>query len=148
MEDGPFRGGVMQVQGTYDIHPFGFQVRLGLELRPEWDRALGVFRMPASLSIGHDDRFRIFAGPAFTIGDPVLNTAEGDRQYTGGTAWLGTAGITLAPFAFRIGKGLLSVYGELAWQSYFRDDSLEADFRSDLNAGLRLSTGLHYAWDL
>jgi probable lipoprotein NlpC len=148
LEDSPFRGGAMQIQGTYDIHPFGLQVRLGLELRPEWDRALGVFRIPVTLSIGRDDRFRIFAGPALTIGEPVLRTAEGSRQYSGGTAWIGTAGITLAPFSFRIGKGQLSIYGELAWQSYFKVPALEADFPSDLNAGLRLSTGLRYAWGL
>ncbi|MDR2029030.1 MAG: C40 family peptidase [Treponema sp.] len=148
LENGAFRGGVLQIQGTYDIHPFGYRIRLGIELRPEWDKALGVFRMPVTLSIGHDDRFRLFAGPAFTIGDPVLRTAGGDRHYTGGTAWLGTVGMTIAPFSFRIGKGTLSLYGELSWQSYFRDPALEADFNADLSAGLRISTGLRYAWGL
>jgi probable lipoprotein NlpC len=148
LEDGAFRGGVIQVQGTYDIHPFGYQIRLGMELRPEWDKALGVFRIPLTLSIGHNDRFRIFAGPAFTIGEPVLRTAEGDRHYAGGIAWFGTIGMTIAPFSFRIGGGNLSIYGELSWQSYPRDPALEADFNADLSAGLRISTGLHYTWGL
>jgi probable lipoprotein NlpC len=117
----------------------------GLELRPEWDGALGVFRLPITLSWGLNDKFRIFAGPVFSFGDAVIKTADGDRSYSGGTSWIGAAGITAAPFAFKIAKGELAPYAELAWQSYFSDNE-EKNLNADFAAGLRLSTGLRFTW--
>jgi hypothetical protein len=144
----PLRGGAAQLRFAAEIHPFGRSMLPGIELRPEWDYSLNVFRMPITLSWGLDDRFRIFFGPAFTIGNATLQTAGGERHYAGGNAWIGAAGLSLAPFQIPISRGKLAPYVELAWQSYYYDGNSGRNVTADLAAGLRFSTGLSYTWKL
>ena len=141
------RGVAGQVRVGYIIRPFGRQMILGLELRPEWDGALGITRLPVTFSWGLSDRLRLFFGPAFSFGDAGLATFYGDRDYTGGTSWIGAAGITAALFTAKVGNADLSPYGELAWQSYYRD-GFSSHFPADFSAGFRVSTGLRLSWRL
>ncbi|MDR2101311.1 MAG: C40 family peptidase [Treponema sp.] len=142
----PLRGGAMSARLAYNPGLFKQPLTFGLELRPEWDADLGVFRLPLTLSLGVEDIIRVFAGPALTLGDPVLGTSAGDRRYTGGAAWLGAVGITLTPVAFPVARGTLSVYGEFAWQSYAAAPGQGENWVADMSAGLRISTGLCYTW--
>jgi hypothetical protein len=119
-----------------------------MELRPEWDAALGVFRMPVTLSLGFNDIFRIYLGPAFTLGEPVLDIPGAPRRYIRGNSWLGEVGITAAPFSFSLGPGTMSFFGEFAWRSFVKDTGLDFDWKADLGAGTRISTGLRYTWGL
>ncbi|MDR1858972.1 MAG: C40 family peptidase [Treponema sp.] len=139
------RGAAGQVRLGVAVEPLGQPMIFGLELRPEWDGALGVFRVPLTFSWGLSDKVRIFAGPALSFGDAALKVSGGHRRYIGGTSWLGAAGITVAPFALKIGRTESSLYGELAWQSYFSDNS-ERNAGADLAAGIRISTGLRTTW--
>ncbi|MDR2758150.1 MAG: C40 family peptidase [Spirochaetaceae bacterium] len=143
-----FRGAVMQAGVFYDVPVLSLPMRIGLELRPQWDTALHVFRMPVTVSAGFKDVIRIFAGPAFAIGSPVLNTGNETRRYTGGNSWLGEIGITVAPFSFELSRGALSFYGEIAWQSYVKDPALDDDRKADIGAALRVSTGVQYILNL
>jgi probable lipoprotein NlpC len=142
------RGGASQAGLAWKGKLLGQSLMPGLEFRPEWDNTLGVFRMPVTLSLGFDERFRIFAGPAFSIGDAELHTKEGFRQYTGGNAFIGAVGLTVAPFSINAGRGALSIYGEMAWQSYFPQGGEERNLNADFSAAFRLSTGLRYLWGL
>jgi probable lipoprotein NlpC len=144
----PLRGGTAQFRMAYDLDLSIRVIRIGFELRPEWDAALGIFRVPFTFSLGFDDIFRIFAGPAFTLGNPILKTDVGGRQYTGGNAWLGEVGITVAPFSFNLGRGSLTPYGEIAWRSFVRGENQEFDWKADLGVGTRISTGVRYTWGL
>ncbi|MDR2258307.1 MAG: C40 family peptidase [Treponema sp.] len=149
LEDGNIiRGGAAQIRLGAETSSWKHPMLFGLELRPEWDGALGVFRMPITLSWGFDDKFRIFAGPAFSVGDAVLKTSGGDRRYTGGNSWIGAVGISGAPFSMKVAGGDLSFYGEFAWQSYFSEEGAERNWNADFAAGLRFSTGLRYTWRL
>lgn len=121
--------------------------RAGLELRPEWDRALGVFRLPFTVSFG-TDMFQVFAGPAYTFGEPALSLEDGERHYAGGGEWLWEAGLSLASPAVQLGRGAFALYGELAWQPYFLEDGAHFLFRPDITANFRASTGLRYLWHL
>jgi probable lipoprotein NlpC len=123
-------------------------LRIGLEIRPQWDAALHVFRMPLTVSVGFKDIIRIFAGPAFTVGTPVRNTPEGERHYTEGNGWLGEIGVSAAPVAFELPGGALAVYGEIAWQSYVKDPAMGNNWQADVEAALRVSTGLRYVLKL
>jgi hypothetical protein len=119
----------------------------GLEFRPEWDRALGVYRLPFTLFLG-TDTFQIFAGPAITIGEAALGFSGGDRRYSPWFTWLGDLGISFALPPLKIGRGALSVYGELAWQPYHWKEGENFTLWPDLTANLRASTGLRYFWHL
>jgi probable lipoprotein NlpC len=142
------RGGASQAGVAWKGEILGWPFMPGLELRPEWDNTLEVFRMPLTLSLGLNEYFRIFAGPAFSFGDAELRTKGGDRRYTEGTAIIGVAGITVAPFSIKIEQGRLSIYGEAAWQSYFPEDRTVRNPKADFGAAFRLSTGFRYVWGL
>jgi probable lipoprotein NlpC len=144
-EDVPaLRGGALLGRLAYRFGGSERSLSVGVEVRPEWDGDLGIFRIPLTLSLGMGDVIRIFAGPALSLGRAALSTSSGDRYYTGGTSWFGAAGITLAPVSFKLARGLLSVYGEFAWQSYTADSGQGENWIADMSAGLRISTGLCY----
>jgi probable lipoprotein NlpC len=140
-----FRGFTSQFRGAMPFTFFGKTSLFGAEIRPEYDAALGVFRLPFTLSWGFDDRFRVFAGPVISFGDAELRTSDGVRRYSGGTSLLGAIGITVAPFTFKVGGGELAPYGELAWQSYLNDGS-KPNLVADFAAGIRFSTGIRFTW--
>jgi probable lipoprotein NlpC len=142
---GVIRGAAGQIRVGAEVKPFGQPMIFGVELRPEWDGALGVFRVPLTFSWGINDKVRIFAGPAVSFGDAALSISGESRPYTGGTSWFGAAGITFAPFAFKAGRVNLAPYGELAWQSYFYRGG-DRDLGADIAAGFRCSTGLSCTW--
>jgi probable lipoprotein NlpC len=82
--------------------------RIGLELRPQFDSSLGVFRLPLTVSLG-TDQFRVFAGPAFVFGEPVFELSDGERRYDGGLLW--ELGLTTAFRPLQLGPGALSRNG-------------------------------------
>jgi hypothetical protein len=122
---------------------FSPSFRVALDLRPEWDGALGVFRLPFTLSLG-TDMFQVFAGPALTLGDPILKTGDGERSYAAG--WLGELGLQAALPPIRVSGGALSFFGELCWQPYFLKAGGAENLGADFSANLRFSTGLRYSW--
>jgi len=129
------------------VRPLGIQMIFGAELRPEWDSALGVIRLPLTFSWGLDDRLRIFAGPALSFGNAALDVSGESRPYSGGTNWFGAVGLTFSPFAVRIARTDLAPYGEIAWQSYFNNSS-DKNIGADFAAGFRFSTGLRLTWHM
>jgi len=144
LKDGDLiRGFSAQLRLAADTVALGPRMIFGLEIRPEYDGALGVFRLPITLSWGPNDQLRIFAGPVLSFGNATLSTNNGERRYSGGTSWLGTAGITAAPFIFKTAGGEFAPYLEAAWQSYFSDDQNE-NLNADFSAGFRFSTGVRW----
>jgi probable lipoprotein NlpC len=137
------RGFTSQLSFSLDAHPLGQRTVFGLELRPEYDGALGVFRLPITLSLGPNYKFRVFAGPVFSFGNASLTVDGNQRHYSGGTSWLGTIGVTAAPFIIRTQMGEIAPFIEAAWQSYFSDNR-NFDFKSDFLAGFHLSTGIRW----
>ena len=115
----------------------------GLEIRPEYDMTLGVFRLPITLSWGLNEKIRIFAGPVLSFGDAAIATKDGVRGYSGGTSWFGALGITVAPFIIKTSYGNFAPYLEAAWQNYFSNDSV-MNLNADFNASLRISTGIRF----
>jgi hypothetical protein len=138
-----FRGIASQIRAGVNTHPLNTHIVFGLELRPEYDIALGVFRLPLTLSIGYQDKYTIFAGPVLSFGDASLSASEGLRPYSGGTSWVGTAGVTIAPYIFKTEIGEFAPYLELAWQSYSSDSQVK-NLNADVMAATRLSTGIRW----
>jgi len=137
------RGFTSQFRLGADTSIFNYKMILGFELRPEYDGALGVFRLPLTFSWGRNDKLRIFAGPVLSIGHASLSTDEGERSYSGGTTWFGAFGVTLAPFIFNTSRGEIAPYFETAWQSYSSDNS-NFNFNADFSANIRFSTGIRW----
>jgi probable lipoprotein NlpC len=144
----PLRGVSFQGRFAWNGDVVGLNFIPGLEIRPEYDDVLRVFRMAFTLSLGFDERLRIFVGPAFSAGNPSIKMKSGNRPYTGGNAWLGAAGVTVAPFSIPLSTGKLDPFVELAWQSYHRGGGTDVNQNADISAGLRFSTGIRYTWDL
>jgi probable lipoprotein NlpC len=138
-----FHGGV-----AYDLRLFGKTFRPGAEIRAEWDGTLGVFRLPLTLSLGFGDELRFFAGPALSLGNANLATRSGARPYRADGGFFGALGVAWAPLSFRFADGHVSLFGELAYQTYTRDPSLAEDWAFDSAANLRISTGLRYRWTI
>lgn len=53
---------------------------IGLRTRVEWDELLGTLRLPLELVVGQNTGFSIFAGPAFTLGNPRLPASESEPE--------------------------------------------------------------------
>jgi len=139
----PFRG--ISAMGTVGYKWSRYNA--GLELRSEWDNALGIFRLPFTLSFG-TDTLRVFIGPAYTFGEPVLSLENQERRYSGGGTWHWGTGVSGALPPIRIGSGAASLYVELAWQPYYSEAGIAFNLASDFTANLRASTGLRYLWRL
>lgn len=121
------------------------KLRIGLELRPEWDRALDVFRLPVTLSAGNK-YFQAFAGPAITFGDPSLNLSYGERRYSGGGEWSWELGLSFSLPFVTIKSGALAIYGETAWHPYSFGSGETSRLQADFTANVRFSTGFKYLW--
>jgi probable lipoprotein NlpC len=132
-DDASIRGGWASLCASYPLR----RLELGLDLRPEYDGELGVFRLPLALSIGLDKKLRFFFGPALTFGEP---SSEGS-DYEAGGGFAATAGLSWAPFSVRIGSGSLGICGELVYNRYLSASTGEA---ADLGASLRVGLGLRY----
>lgn len=117
-----------------------FGLEFGIDIRPEYDATLGVFRLPAALSVGLDRKLRFFAGPALTLGDPEL---EG-KAYEAGGGCAATAGISWVPFSFRVGSATLGVCGELVYNRYLDETGAAAPLGACLRVGIgmRIRTGI------
>jgi probable lipoprotein NlpC len=139
------RGAASQFRLVAKTDIFSRHMILGLELRPEWDGALGVFRLPITFTWAFNDKLSFFVGPAFSFGDAVLKTPGGNRHYASGSNLFGALGITAAPFAIKTARGELAPYGEFAWQSYLSKNN-QFNLNADFAAGFRFSTGLRYTW--
>jgi hypothetical protein len=138
-----FRGFTSQLGINADVYTLGLRIIFGVELRPEYDGGLGVFRLPLTFSFGPDEKIRLFAGPVLSIGDASISINGNPRHYVGGTSWFGTAGINFSPFIFNTSAGEISPYFELAWQSYYSKSPI-INVAADLSASLRFSTGIKW----
>jgi len=147
VSDSIIRGVAGQFRLAAEVGPFDRPMIFGVEIRPEWDRMLGVFRLPFTLSWGFNDKLRFFAGPAISFGNAALTASGETRQYTGGTNWFGAAGITVAPFVIKLAGNDLCPYAELAWQSYLSNNTNQ-NLGADFAAGIRFSTGIRYTWKI
>jgi probable lipoprotein NlpC len=140
---GIFRGFSSQFLLGAETYSLGRRMLFGFEVRPEYDGALGVFHLPVTISWGPSEQIRIFAGPLLSFGEAALSIDDDSRYYSNGTTWLGTFGVTAAPFNFAAAGGSLSPYIELAWQSYFSNNA-NFNFAADFSAGFRFSTGFRW----
>jgi len=137
-----FCGFTSQLSFSIDMNPIGSRMVIGLELRPEYDGGLEVFRLPITLSLGTNYKFRIFAGPVLCFGDTALTIDGNQNRNSGGTNWFGVIGVTAAPFIVKTKGGEFAPYIEASWQSGFIDNKF--DFNSDFLSGFHLSTGIRW----
>ncbi len=114
----------------------------GLELRPEYDGALGVTRFSADISLGFGKAFRVFMGPALTLGNPVLGQDGMPRDYVAGGGFAATMGVVWIPITFRAAGEDWGVYAELVYEGYMARTGESRDSYGDLAADMRAGIGL------
>ncbi|MDD3981037.1 MAG: C40 family peptidase [Spirochaetia bacterium] len=121
---------------------------VGLRGRAEYDELLGTFRLPLELVIGQNLGFSLFAGPALTLGEPELATADSSpaRSYAAPLAWIGTAGLRWAAPMIRSGASGLGLFFELRFNRYLPQAGQPQDLAADRNATISLGVGLRYRW--
>jgi probable lipoprotein NlpC len=132
-----FRGAGLRVAGTL---PLGRNFSVGLEGRAEWDSLLGVFRFPAAITLGQNEGFSVFAGPALTVGAPSLpstDAAADPRSYEAVSAWLASAGIRWTPIVYRSGATSIGLGAELRYDRYRPAVNLAEDQPDDQAANRR-----------
>jgi len=117
--------------------PLSKNFSAGLRAGADWDRALGVVRVPVELSIGQMSGFSVFAGPAFTFGSPDL----GGRLYTPGNSFIATGGLRWSPLIFSSGAQRFGTYFELRYDYYVPTAGQTEAALTDLRACLNFSIG-------
>ena len=103
-----------------------------------WDRALNTLRVPLELDIGQISGVAIFAGPALTIGNAMLD----GRGYTPATSILGTFGLSWSPIIFSSGAERFGSYFEVRYDNYVALPGQESAMSTDLHACLSFTIGL------
>ena len=131
------------IRGSFGVAYAILGVETGLELRPEYDASLGVFRLPAVLALGIDRKLKAFAGPALTLGSPNLG---GSREYEARGGILATVGLEYTPFSFRVGTRKLGLGGELVYDHYVSEE--KSDFAKDAAARIRVGLFLSTRWGI
>ncbi len=133
------------VRGSFGAAYSILGIEAGLEIRPEYDKSLGDFRLPFVLAIGIDKHLKLFAGPALTFGAPNLG---GERQYEASGGLLSTAGIEYTPFRFHVSGLDLGLTGELVYNRYVAANGLSADSSKDTAAGFSAGLGISLRWGI
>lgn len=117
---------------------FGASYRLlgfeaGLELRPSWNRELGVARLPLVLSIGLSRDLRVFAGPALTLGKASMDGVD----YEAGGSWLASVGAVWTPLRFKLAGQDMGLYAQVVYDRYLSSAG-EENLGASLSAGMGL----------
>ncbi|HUW39882.1 MAG TPA: C40 family peptidase [Rectinemataceae bacterium] len=119
-----------------------FGMEPGLELRPEYDGILGVTRITADISLGFGKKFRVFMGPALTLGDPVLDVDGVSRHYVAGGGFAATMGAVWTPISFRAAGEEWGVYAEFVLEGYGARADEPRNSYADMAAGMRAGVGI------
>jgi len=118
--------------------PISKNFSAGLRAGADWDRALGVVRVPVELSVGQISGFSAFAGSAFTFGSPALN----GRLYSPGDFFIATGGLRWSPLVFSSGAQRFGTYFELRYDYYVPEPGQTGALQTDLRACLNFSIGI------
>lgn len=118
--------------------PVANNLSAGLRAGVQWDRVIGVVRVPIELDLGRISGVSVFAGPAITFGLPTLN----GRLYTQGDFFLATGGLRWSSFFYSRGAHRLGSYIELRYDYYVPKQGQVESIRSDLQSCLSISIGL------
>ncbi|HPD69803.1 MAG TPA: NlpC/P60 family protein, partial [Rectinema sp.] len=117
--------------------PVANNLSAGLRAGVQWDRVLGVVRVPIEIDLGRISGVSVFAGPAITFGLPTLN----GRLYTQGDFFLATGGLRWSSFFYSRGAHRLGSYIELRYDYYVPKPEQVESIRSDLQSCLNISIG-------
>lgn len=123
------------------------QTELGLALRPSYDAGLGIGRIPLVLTFALDRELCFFAGPALTIGSPVLDWNSAGRVYSAGGGLLASAGVIWTPLRFRLFGQDFGVFAQFEYDRYIAGFDEAENSWADLDARIRGGVGLRMRWN-
>ena len=118
----------------------GEKIQPGIGFIANWDAGTKVFQLPLILSLGFNDYFRIFAGPVFTLGTPILPEKSGIELKT--PIFPGIIGLCVNTPSLKIKDAKVSFMQDLHYTFYTHDNGAWLSVRNALAAGLVFSSGI------
>ncbi len=134
------RGGTIQAHARYSA--WDTQPGFGVEFR--FDPKMGVFQIPLHFSVTVPYGFRVYAGPVFTFGNPVL---VGSEQKIASSIFPGILGLSWQSPGFSIGKTSVSFVQDISWTVFNNLDNSALSIGDSFVAGLVFSTGFRVSID-
>lgn len=120
--------------------PLGSNFMAGARIGLGWDSLLGVARIPMELVVGQAEGFSIFAGPAFTIGNPAV----GGRSYMAPVEWITTLGLRWSTRPVRWGANSVGLFSEMRFDRYEPDPGQPEVPSADRRAMFSFGIGISY----
>ena len=129
------RGAAFTLHASYG----GAQLRPGIGLGIGYDAATGVLNVPLTATLSMDNGIRVYAGPVFSFGSPVLpETPVPVRP----SIFPGIIGASWQAPPLKIKAARLSFVQDIHYQVYNAADGAALNFLESLSAGLVFSSGI------
>lgn len=126
---------------TLDAHAryTGGNLEPGFGLSLSWDPAMRLFQIPLLFSLTVAKGIRLYAGPVFTMGNPVEPGTEAPVK---GSIFPGVLGLCFQTPTLRAGKVELSLVQDIRYTVFNNTGGAALPFLDSLASGLVLSTGI------
>lgn len=136
------RGATLDAHARYT----GGNLEPGFGFALSYDPAMKVFKLPLLFSLTVAKGFRVYAGPVFTIGNPVEPGTAGERVK--GSVFPGVLGLCFQTPTLKAGKVELSLVQDIRYTVFNGMDGAALSFIDSMASGLVFSTGIRVTFPL
>ncbi len=134
------RGATVQMHAKYTA----WEVDPGLGIEFRFDPKMNIVQIPLQFSISVPYGFRVYAGPVFTIGKPVL---IGNEKTLSPSIFPGILGLSWQSPSASVGKTEISFVQDIVWTVFNKTDNSALHIGEAFVAGLVFSTGVRVSID-
>ena len=135
------RGATLDAHARYT----GGSLEPGFGLSLSWDPAMRLFQIPVLFSLTVLEGIRVYAGPVFTMGNPVEPSTESPVK---GSIFPGVLGLCLQTPTLKAGKVELSLVQDIRYTVFNNTKGSALSFLDSMASGLVFSTGIRVTFPL
>ena len=141
-----FRGVTLDAHARYS----GGTLEPGFGLAFSYDPAMKVFQIPLLFSLTVAQGIRVYAGPVFSIGNPIEpdTVSDDSPSRVRGSIFPGVLGVCLQTPSLKAGKVNLSLVQDIRYTVFNDTEDGALPFVNSLAAGLVFSTGIRVTFPL
>ena len=141
-----FRGVTLDAHARYS----GGTLEPGFGLSFSYDPAMKVFQIPLLFSLTVAQGIRVYAGPVFSIGNPIEpdTVSDDSPSRVRGSIFPGVLGVCLQTPSLKAGKVNLSLVQDIRYTVFNDTEDGALPFVNSLAAGLVFSTGIRVTFPL